>query len=353
VPAEFPDTALAAGELRGVGGEGAEWRVYDVNLSVKDYGGAWVRGVASLSAAEGAMDTLLRLALFALPGLVLIAAVGGWLITRRAFLPVRRIADTAESIGGSGDLSQRIGPPYGRDEMGALARTFDGMFDRLERAFKKERQFTADASHELRTPMAVIMAQSEYGLEHPGEAERSLNVVLKQSQKLSALLHQLLLLARADNKTARLNLETLELSELTELVIEQQQEFAQERGITLHAELQPGLTLRADETMLMRLLINLIQNAIRYGRTGGNVWVSLKKGGGAVVGRVRDDGIGIPKELQPRIWERFYQVEPSRSGDGSGLGLSMVKWIAEAHGGSVRVDSQPGEGSVFEFVLPE
>ena len=127
------------------------------------------------------------------------------------------------------------------------------------------------------------------------------------------------------------------------------------RGIALHAEIAPDLLLRADETMMMRLLINLIQNAIAYGREGGNVWVTLREVNGRAEGCVRDDGIGIAPEHLPKIWNRFYQVDPSRtaSRSGAGLGLPMVRWIVEAHGGTISVESEPGKGSAFTFSFPK
>ena len=150
-------------------------------------------------------------------------------------------------------------------------------------------------------------------------------------------------------------METLNLSELAEIICEEQADAAAARNIALHAEIAPNVLLRADETMMMRLFMNLVQNAISYGREGGNIWVTLRDAEGAVEGCVRDDGIGIAAEHLSKIWNRFYQVDPSRtaSRSGAGLGLPMVRWIVEAHGGTISVDSAPGKGSAFAFTFPK
>jgi signal transduction histidine kinase len=358
VPKELANPpGLVQGAVRTAGGGGTRWYVYDSRVSVKKYGDVWVRGVAELSDTEKSMNALLSVAGIALPFLAAVAALGGYLITRRAFRPVRQIIDAAERIGEGRDLSERIRIGAGKDEIHTLANTFNDMFGRLERSFESEKQFTSDASHELRTPVSVIVSQSEYALENAGtleEAKGALSVILAHARKMSGLISQLLTLSRADRGHEKLNLETLNLSELAEMAAEEQREAAKGKGIEIRTNIAPGLRVRADETMMLRMLVNLVTNAVTYGRPGGHVAIELARNGGEIVGSVSDDGIGIAAEHLARIWERFYQVDPSRAAGrgGVGLGLSMVKWIAEAHGGRVSAASKPGEGSTFTFVLP-
>lgn len=334
-----------------------DWYLYDAFLPVEEYGQVWVRGVISSAEAGSTIDNLFHLALVAFPGLILLAAVGGYFITVRAFRPVRQIAETAERINSGSDLTQRIQLGSGRDEIYTLAAAIDHMFDRLQASFERERQFTSDASHELRTPIAVIIAQCEYALDSAQtteEAMEALDTVLQQAQRMSALIAQLLTLARADRGQLKLDLETIDFSELTQMAADQIEELAARRGIRVETQIQPGLRIQGDETLLLRMLLNLMENGVRYGREGGNLMVRLRREGGKLVGEIQDDGIGIPAEHLPRIWERFYQVEEARSAskEGAGLGLPMVRYIVQSHGGTVTVESTPGQGSVFTFTLP-
>lgn len=333
------------------------WTVYDRQVILADQSTVWVRGISASREEGTTYSAMLRLALIASPFLILLAAAGGYFITGRAFRPVKQITELAERIGDGKDLSQRISLGQGKDEIYELAATFDRMFDRLEASFETEKQFTSDASHELRTPTSVIISQCEYAIENADtldEAKAALSTVLRQAQKMSGLIAQLLTLARADKGQQKLNIELVNLSELFELVMAEQSELAADKGIAIQTHITPNLLIHGDQTLLMRMLINLVTNGINYGRRGGSISAELETDGRQIIGRVRDDGIGIAPEHLDKIWERFYQVEASRSpsDSGVGLGLSMVKWIAEAHGGSVSAASEPGVGSVFTFTLP-
>lgn len=359
MPQKFPSNqVLASGLFQAANEGGRQWYYYDLAQNLSGYGQIWVRGIMAADNVNQAFGAIHKIAMIGMPFIVLLAALGGYILAGRALRPVSRITEAAVQIGESRDLTMRIGLGEGRDEIYTLANTFDRMFDRLQSAFDNEKQFTSDASHELRTPVSVIIAQCEYALEQAQsleEAKAALSVVLKQAQRMSGLISQLLTLARADKGHEKLMLETVNLSELTEIIALQQQEIAAKKHITVHIDIEPDLLMRADETMMMRLLINLMENGIRYGREGGNLWVSLRKKEGMLMGSIADDGIGIAPEHLQKIWERFYQVDESRTDtDGStGLGLSMVKWIAEAHGGKVSVQSTPGEGSQFIFTFSE
>lgn len=356
VPREFDNSVIFDdGSLRTVESGGHSWYLYDEQITVEDYGPVWVRSIAAADAFNSTLGTLGKTALLVLPVFVVLAAVCGYLLTRRAFAPVRQITQTAREIGEGGDLSRRIGLTGRKDEIHTLAAEFDAMFARLEQAFDREKQFTDDASHELRTPTAVIFSQSEYALQntHPqGETRAALESIHTQAARMAALLSQLLMLARADKGRQVVQREPVDLSELVEMVAETEAEQAEARNITVQTELEPGVTVQGDETLLMRLLINLTENAIRYGRPGGQVKLTLRRQDGEAVGTVEDDGIGIAPEDLDKIWQRFWQADPARSGGGAGLGLSMVRWIAQAHGGRVTVQSEPGKGSIFTFFLP-
>lgn len=349
---------FSAGEIQTVTIEGSGWAVYDRLIYIDGYGNAWIRGIASFSDAESTIQTMINVSLIILPFMVVIAIIGGYFITRKAFLPVRRIIESAESITDGNDLSRRINLGKGKDEIYTLANTFDLMFDRLENSFETEKQFTSDASHELRTPIAVIISQCEYALES-AESEQellgSLKVILGQSQKMSRLIAQLLFLSRSDRKSQPMTIEEVNISTLAEVVIDEQKLLAEKKNITIHQEIEPDLTLQADETMLMSLLINLISNAIKYGKEDGYVFVQLKETDNQIEGIVKDNGIGISESDQNKIWTRFYQVNTARTSGrngGIGLGLSMVKWIIESHKGSISLESTLSKGSTFTFKLP-
>lgn len=344
--------------VRTVNNGSSKWYVYDSRVSFEEYGDVWIRGITAISDSESALITMLSIAGVTLPFLVVVVALGGYFITGQAFKPVRQINEAAERIGGGRDLSQRIQIGEGKDEIYTVAKTFNDMIGRLEQSFESEKQFTLDVSHELRTPVSAIVSQSEYALENAktiDEAKDALSVVLAQARKISGLISHLLMLSRIDMGHKMLTLELLNLSELTEMVAEEQYEAANEKDIEIQTDITSGLHVQADETMMLRMLINLVSNAVKYSKPGGHIVIGLVKDGNNIIGSVADDGIGIAEEHLPRIWERFYQVNPSRTSTragGVGLGLSMVKWIVEAHNGSISVSSKLGKGSVFTFVLP-
>lgn len=357
MPAHMHDFApLEEGGCRVVTDENAnEWYVYDVSYTLGGGQNVWVRGLIHEDSGEDALAVMRYLSLIALPFLVLLGTVGGYLLANRAFRPVRRITASAEKIAEGNDLNERIGLVGGNDEIHNLAATFDGMLERLEKSFERERQFNSDVSHELKTPVSVILSSCEVALESAKtkeEAIETLTVIQKQAERISSIISKLLFLSRADRGKAVFLPEDVSLSELSETVAEQMREIATEKGMTLECNIAPDLFVLADETMLIRVLINLLDNAIKYGRT--KICLHLFAQDGAVICEVADDGIGIEEKHLDKIWNRFYQVDPARSSekDGVGLGLSMVKFIIESHGGSVFVESELGSGSRFGFALP-
>lgn len=347
------DEEFLNGQTRGVVIDGEKYLVYD--LYVQNPGGnVWLRGITSTDNSFSAVRVIVILSLVLFPVLVLLTAVVGWLIARRAFLPVRQITDTVDAISDGSDLTARIGLKRGRDEIHRLAATFDRMFDRLEHSFNAEKRFASDASHELRTPIAVIIAECEYARQNAKtveDYEESMEVVERQSRKMSALINQLLNITRMDQGTQRLSFERANYSELCEIVCDEAA-VASGRDVQLEKDIEPGVYANMDVGLMARLVQNLVENAFKYTAEGGKVRVSLRAQSGRLRLEVRDTGIGIDKKDLPHIWERFWQADSSRGVDrGSGLGLSMVKQIAEAHGGRLEVESRPGEGSCFSYTM--
>ncbi len=358
VPTGFPaDTTLKAFSFQTFSASGNAWSVYDAALPYGEEQILWIRGILPSETLFSVERTLFFVLLVACPLLIAVALLVGYSITRRAFLPIEEIRRTAETIGAGGDLSARIPTERTQGEIRQLAETFNEMFGRLETSFEHERQFTSDASHELRTPVAVITSQAEYSLlpdATPEEQHEGLEVILEQARKMSALISQLLMLARADNGTQQLTMAPVDLSLLASMTAEQCREAAARRQIRLDCEIAPGIMTEGDQASLVRVFLNLLENAIQYGRPGGFVKLTLAVQNDFAVCSIADDGIGIARENLERIWQRFYRVDPSRNPGGSntGLGLSLVKWIIEAHHGTIEAESGLGKGSCFTFRLP-
>lgn len=359
IPAGFSGAStLIMDELQQVENGTDRWYVYDYCRQLEGYGNLWIRGITSQSGQDAAVRIMLRIFLVLLPLSVLLIGAGGYGIIRRALKPLSDMTQAAGSISEGSDLSRRITPGPGEDEVHRLARTFDRMMERLQNAFENERRFTSDVSHELRTPVSVILSQCEFASREDATEEeqaQALAAVAAQARQMSALISQLLTLSRMDSGRHQPNRERINLSELAEITLEELREQAAAAGITLEGQFEAGLFAEADETMMMRLFINLLTNSIQYGKEGGHTLFTLKKEAGEIVGTVADDGIGIRKEQLDKIWLRFYQADPARSQDrqgSSGLGLPMVKGIVQAHGGTIGVTSTPGKGSSFTFRLP-
>lgn len=324
----------------------------------KENGGAWVVGAIDSSIASSISYRTVRYAMFSLPVVILLAAALGYAVTERAFRPVTEITNAANEISKGGDLSKRINLGESKDEIYELANTFDTMLDTIQHNFERERQFTNDASHELRTPISIIMAQSELALGSKatdGDRTEALESINRQSRRVNKLLAELLNLARSDNGKTVLEKEVFDLTELAEMVVTEKRGFAERRGISLNVTSTEPVEVLADQTLIMRVLINLITNSVKYGKDGGCTEISVERHGeGGAVCRVKDNGIGISEENIVNIWNRFFRVDTARTyeEDSSfGLGLPMVKTIVEAHGGTVGVESTLGEGSVFTFTI--
>ncbi len=299
---------------------------------------------------------------------LLVAAIGGYWLAGKALRPVKMITQMANEINAT-DLRRRLHLKR-RDEFGALAATFDQMLARLEAAFKRQTQFAADASHELRTPLTIIdldIHRALTQLHTPEEYRQVLQQIQAENEQMSYVVNNLLTLARADTGQLVLQRQEVDLSDLALASVERLLPFAQQSHVALSTGELPELLVSGDPQYLSRMLMNLIENGIKYtAGIGTRVHVELACEERWAVVRVQDDGPGVASEHLPYLFERFYRVDKARtrraeqtdapSGvqepGGTGLGLAIVQWIVQAHGGEIRVESQPGCGSTFEVRMP-
>lgn len=357
VPRDFSNTAVFEdGRVRTVAEGGVSYSIFDVYTSIPGYGGVYIRGIISVSEVEEGVHVLQNMALIFLPLLVALTAILGYFMTKRTLRPVSVMTETVTQICRDRDLSKRIGLGKGNDEIYRLARTFDNLLDEIEEGFKREQQFTSDVSHELRTPISAMMLQCETllaGQSLDRDTREGVEFLHQKVSYLSSMISQLLLLSRADQGREQMVMEAVNLSELMEMILLEGTEMAQSRYIQVKGDIVPDLYVWGDETLLIRMVMNLMENAVKYGKDYGHIYIRLWQEEKMIHGSVQDDGIGISKEDLPHIWERFYQADASRSADtSSGLGLSMVAWIVAAHKGQITAQSTLGEGTCFSFVLP-
>ena len=292
-----------------------------------------------------------------IPLLLVSAAAGGYWISTRALAPVDQITQTARTISAQ-NLSSRLVVPNTGDELQRLSETLNGMLERLEAAFKKITQFTADASHELRTPVAVMRTRAELALRKARSTEEYQEViseVLAELEKTSALIEQLMFLARADSGGQTMNFTPTNVGEILREACHQGSALAEAKQIGFQENIvgEP-MWIKGDATSLRRLFLILIDNAVKYTPASGKVEVSLHRNDGFAVAEVRDTGIGIAQTDLPNVFERFYRADKARTRElgGVGLGLSIGRWITEVHLGTIAVQSAPGRGSIFQVRLP-
>ena len=315
---DFSGVPFMANKIRTVRSGDKEYYLYDHYVDM-EVSGLWIRGVVLTDSHQGITDIILRLTVIILPIILIVTFLGALWISSRTFKPIEKIVATANSINDADDLTDRIALKRGPKEMKQLAGAFDRMFERLEKVFDAERQFTSDASHELRTPTAIILAECD-------RAKRKAKTPEDYRESI-------------DNISEQVSCE----------------EFvpADDRGIRMETEIDPGIECSFNASLMSRVIYNLLQNAYKYGRDNGYVRLSLSREDSDAVIRVKDNGIGIKKEDLDKIWQRFWQADSSRGSEGgNGLGLAMVKEIAELHGGSVTAESTEGRGSEFIFSLP-
>lgn len=293
---------------------------------------------------------------------LLLNGAGGWFLARRSLAPVVEMTERAHRISAE-NLEQRLPLTNPHDELGRLAATFNELLARLDDAFEQQRRFMADASHELRTPLSVIRTATDVTLEKgerdENEYREALQIIDEQGRRLTRIVEDMFTLARADSGRRALRFHDLPLDELISETARAAEVLAAQGGIRLEVGKLPEITYHGDEGLLRQMLMNLLDNAIKHTSAGGKVSLGLKADPLRYTIVVADTGAGIPVEAQTRIFDRFYRVDKARSragateiGGGAGLGLSIAKWIAEAHQGSLELQSSDKTGSVFAVRLP-
>ena len=315
---------------------------------------------ANVQTAELGPQQLLSVLLLVLPvGLVAALVVGSW-IARRALEPIGQIITEVHEISDGRSLHRRLAEPMVKDELGRLAETLNQMMTRLERSFGALRRFTADASHELKTPLTVLRAGVERAITTrgvPQDALAPLEETLQEINRMTELVDALLTLARADEGTVPLHKEPVDLRAIVAEAQETGELLAEEAGVHMEVATPPdAVVVPVDRSRIRQLLLNLLTNAVKYTPRGGSVRVQLGQSDGRVKLSVADTGVGIAPGDLPHIFDRFWRADSARTRtgerSGAGLGLAICKWIAEAHGGQIDVASRPGRGTTFTVTLP-
>jgi heavy metal sensor kinase len=322
-----------------------------------------VQAAASLEGVEAALQRASVILLILTPSVFLVALLGGGSLVGRALRPVDELTRTAMEIEsthfmGTRRLDRRVLPPRPDDEIGRLAGAFNEMLSRLDRSFRQIQQFTADASHELKTPLTSIRGEAEVALMGeltPQEYRRTLTSIVEETERMSAVVDNLLTLARADADQVKMKREPVALHDTVMSVFEALEGAARRKGVSLDLDRIDEACCEGDSLWLQQVVTNLVANAVKYTPAGGRVSIDLSTDDPWVRLTVRDTGIGIPAEHLPHIFDRFYRVDSGRSRDsgGTGLGLAIVRWVIESHGGTAEVASEVGVGSVFTVRLPQ
>ena len=295
-----------------------------------------------------------------IPIAIVLASAGGYFLARKSLAPVVAMSTQAGRIGAA-NLHERLAVQNDRDELGHLAQSFNGLLDRLSQSFERQRRFMADASHELRTPVAILRGEAEVALSQQArsleEYRESLGVLHQEAERLTHIVEDLFTLTRADAGQYPLQPRDFYLDELIAECVHSARTLALAKKICLNLEEASESPIHADESLLRRMILNLLDNAIKYTPEGGSVSVTCRRAGKEYALSITDTGGGIPADLQPRIFERFFRADKARSrtendGGGAGLGLSISRWIAEAHHGRLQLTHSNSAGSTFTAYLP-
>jgi heavy metal sensor kinase len=355
----IPESAL--GEARQRGGSFvvlSDLRVAVVPLSAEPNNQLGFAIVAEpLSVVEEGLRRLRRHFLFGVPLVLLCASAGGYFLARKSLAPIAVMNQQTQRISAE-SLAARLDVANPRDEVGQLALTINALLARLDAAFQEQRRFVADASHELRTPLAILRGETEVALQQErrtADYKESLALIKDEAERLSRIVENLFLLARQPVDAVSMTRETVRLDQLVTDCARAASVLAVQKGLRLQLQDHlPAITVTGDDEMLKRMLLNLLDNAVKYTPEGGAISIDLGSPDGHARIVVTDTGIGIPAEDQPRIFDRFFRVDKARSRalGGAGLGLSIARWIVEGHGGILSVESAPGQGSSFRVDLP-
>jgi heavy metal sensor kinase len=342
---------------QGIGDEDDEWRA--LSQPILDADGntiGWVQAAQSLGAINETIFDLQEQALLGIPFIAILMGFGGYFLANRALRPIQRITNAAQEITAQ-DLSRRLDYDGPKDEVGNLAETFDQMIARLGSSFERERQFTSDAAHELRTPLTILKGHIDVTLSRPrnsAEYEDKLHELSTQVDRLIRLSNALLFLSRSDQNQISINRSRVNLKELLEILLEQIQPLADEKKIQVITNIQKDLFCSGDNDHLIRLFMNVLENALKYTPVNGQIGVTGKKDATHLAVDIHNTGSFIPDGQLSRLFERFYRVDSDRSSQtgGSGLGLAIAQEIARLHGGEILSQSETGEGVTFSVRLP-
>jgi heavy metal sensor kinase len=301
---------------------------------------------------------LRRILAYVVPIALAVAAAGGWFLARQSLSPVVAMADRARRIGVQ-NLSERLPVANPRDELGHLAETFNELLGRLEESLARQRQFMADASHELRTPVGITRTAAAVALQQErrdeGEYRDALQIVEQQAARLSRVVDDMFTLARADSGGYPVRATPMYLDEVVDDVVRSSRVVAAAKNVSVEAAVVPSGAFTGDEDLIRRMVGNLVDNAVRHTRDGSSVRVELDETEGGYAIAVKDHGPGIPADIRVQIFERFFRGDASRRSsaqDGAGLGLALARWIARAHGGDVVLARSSPAGSTFVISLP-
>lgn len=358
VPANFLQD-LEAGHARFVTlqASGARLHVASLPIPIGNQFVGVVEVAGLMASIDDALAVIRRVLVFVSLLALVLAAVGGSVLARAALQPIKGVTETAQQIAATRDLSRRIPTGVPTDEVGRLTGTINEMLGRLEASFDTQQQLVADVSHELRTPLTTIQGNVDLlrrgAAEDPALRSEALVAIGNETARMRRLVSDLLLLAQAD-AGLQLHLQPVELDTLILDVYRQGQLLSQGTGVRVRLGAEDQAVVQGDADRLRQLLLNLVDNAIKYTPSGGEVTLTLKRQAGWVQVSVEDTGSGIPSDDLPHVFDRFYRSDRSRARPGgAGLGLSIARWVAEAHGGQLEVESQVGIGSVFTLYLPD
>jgi heavy metal sensor kinase len=357
VVVEAGDRGIGYGVQKQFEGDNHGLRVAVVPLSKaadKQFGYAVV--AESLGILDKDLERLRNNFYAGIPIILLLASVGGYFLARKSLSPIALMDQQTRRITAD-NLSERLDLPNSRDELGRLATTINQLLGRLDAAFTEQQRFIADASHELRTPVAILRSEAEIALERDRAADEyknSLVLISEEAERFSRIVEDLFTLARTGSSQPALIKERFYLNELLADCARAAQSLTTRKNVALDIEPLPEMIITGDEELLKRMLLNLLDNAVKYTPEGGTVSLALAGRDHEAEIRVSDTGIGIPVEDQAHIFDRFYRVDKARSrgAGGAGLGLAIARWIVEAHGGAISVQSDKGQGSVFRVILP-
>jgi two-component system, OmpR family, sensor kinase len=350
--------ASKEGGLETIRGEHSRFRVYSRRFSAKGQDFLLII-LHSLHAQNETLETIrLTFSSMILLGLLL-AGTGGYFLARKSLAPVVGMGEHARRIGAT-NLHERLPVINANDELGQLATTFNDLLDRLDQSFERQRRFIADASHELRTPLAILRGEAEVAMSKQGRTAEdyleSLGILHEETSRLIKIVEDLFTLTRADSGQYLLSPETVYLEEVVADCAHAARTLAREKNIELSVDASSECLIRGDQALLRRMILNLLDNAIKYTNEGGRVDIACRATTDGFEIDVTDTGPGIPSELHARIFERFFRADPARSRSGreggAGLGLSIALWIAQAHHGRLELVRSEATGSHFAVFLP-